>query len=435
MLPWIDLDISIQEMNPSNTLTIGQCFNWKKLPVSPDAIQSGYWVGVLNGIPLVVKQGPQTSYVSSLMGFCSPSVVAVKVKVEDLKQDEHSENPRKKQKKMNFSQKTFTDEGAGVKLMMHDYFQTKHSLSLLYKLWSSKCERMKVITSCLQGVRVVRQDPWECLISFICSSNNNISRITLMLDRLRKTYGNYLCSVIVNSEGNGDDGIFNVFHFSPNERVDKDNCFHLYSFPNQEILSSLNEEDLKSLGFGYRAKFVIESSKLLQSKPADFLNSLRNYSCLSEKDKLLDPEKQVSKLREYRRVVQSELLEFLGVGNKVADCVALFSLDQADIIPVDTHVWSIVMRDYAKAVLSSDKYRKLAEKKSLTPVMYEDVSSIFRELFQEKAGWAHSILFAAELPLFRQVLPLSLQVQMKEFDDELRLLKKELKLERTTKSS
>jgi N-glycosylase/DNA lyase len=436
ILQWIDLDISIQEMNPSNTLTIGQCFNWKKLSIHPDETQFGYWIGVLDGTPLIVKQGIQTSYVLNLMNYCSSSVLSSNVKIEDLKRESDSENPKKKQKKMCFSE---TDQQSGdnqaLKGMMRDYFQTNHSLSVLYQLWSSNCERMKIITSCLPGVRVVRQDPWECLVSFICSSNNNISRITLMLDRLRKTYGNYLCSIIVNNEGNRENEILKVFQFPVSERNDRENCFHLYSFPTQAVLSSLSEGDLKSLGFGYRAKFIIESSKLLESKPSNFLLNLRKYCCLSEEDKLLDPDNQVSKLREYRTMVQSELLEFMGVGNKVADCVALFSLDQAEIIPIDTHVWSIAMRDYAKAVLSSDKYEKLSQKKSLTPVMYEDVSSIFRRLFQEKAGWAHSVLFAAELPLFRQLLPHSLQLQMKEFDDQMRLRKKELKLEKSVKKS
>ena len=86
--------------------------------------------------------------------------------------------------------------------------------------------------------------------------------------------------------------------------------------------------------------------------------------------------------------MQEELLELPGVGRKVADCVALFSLDQSAAIPVDTHVWDIALRDYDCSLRST---------KSLTPTVYENVGDIFRKLFPNKAGWAHSVLFAAEV--------------------------------------
>ncbi|CAN0407425.1 unnamed protein product, partial [Discosporangium mesarthrocarpum] len=77
---------------------------------------------------------------------------------------------------------------------------------------------------------------------------------------------------------------------------------------------------------------------------------------------------------------------------KVADCVALFSLDQSSAIPVDVHVWRIACRDYDPT---------LKDCKSLTPGVYERVGDLFRERFGEHAGWAHSLLFAAELPAFQ----------------------------------
>lgn len=65
------------------------------------------------------------------------------------------------------------------------YFQLDHSLAALYADWAAGCPRMARVTACLPGVRVVRQDPWECLMSFICSSNNNVKRISLMLVHTR----------------------------------------------------------------------------------------------------------------------------------------------------------------------------------------------------------------------------------------------------------
>ncbi|CAM9863763.1 unnamed protein product, partial [Choristocarpus tenellus] len=94
---------------------------------------------------------------------------------------------------------------------------------------------------------------------------------------------------------------------------------------------------------------------------------------------------------------------------QVADCVALFSLDQSSAIPVDVHVWRIACRDFDST---------LQECKSLTPKVYERVGDLFRDRFGDYAGWAHSLLFAAELPAFRILLPPALQQEMEEFKKE-----------------
>ena len=89
------------------------------------------------------------------------------------------------------------------------------------------------------------------------------------------------------------------------------------------------------------------------------------------------------------------MLECSGVGPKVADCVALFSLDQSACIPVDTHVWRIARRDFDPT---------LDDVASITPKVYDRVGDLFRDRF-DHAGWAHTVLFAAELPLFADKLP------------------------------
>jgi len=109
-----------------------------------------------------------------------------------------------------------------------------------------------------------------------------------------------------------------------------------------------------------------------------------------------------------------------GVGRKVADCVALFSLDKCDAIPVDTHVWDIACRDYD---------RSLASAKSLTPTVYNAVGDLFRARFGAKAGWAHSLLFAAELPEFRSTLPEDIQNKMKRYNEDRRSAKKQRQME------
>lgn len=124
--------------------------------------------------------------------------------------------------------------------------------------------------------------------------------------------------------------------------------------------------------------------------------------------------------------VEASLMQLSGVGRKVADCIALFSLNQSGAIPVDTHVWEIVTRDYAQ---------HLAAAKSLTPKVHDEIGAVFRALFGSRAGWAHSVLFASELPEFRQYLPSDLQQDMKEFSDDRRKEKKRKKALKSPQSA
>ncbi len=94
--------------------------------------------------------------------------------------------------------------------------------------------------------------------------------------------------------------------------------------------------------------------------------------------------------------VRDKLLQLMGVGRKVADCVALFSLDKTDAVPVDTHVWDITQSLYAQHLQKTTK--------SLTPKMYDDIRGVWRQTFGSHSGWAQAILFAGELTRYRQLL-------------------------------
>ena len=142
------------------------------------------------------------------------------------------------------------------------------------------------------------------------------------------------------------------------------------------MLAKADEGDLRALGLGYRAAYVRQTAALLCEKGDSWLPSLRQVD---------DPE-----------AVRTMLMECPGVGPKVADCVALFSLDQSGAIPVDTHVWDIACRDLDRDLVSAG---------SLTPKVYARVGELFRSRYGAHAGWAHSVLFAAELPLFKHRLP------------------------------
>eukprot|EP00923_Selenidium_pygospionis_P047746 GHVN01082376.1.p1 GENE.GHVN01082376.1~~GHVN01082376.1.p1 ORF type:complete len:104 (+),score=3.99 GHVN01082376.1:560-871(+) len=88
---------------------------------------------------------------------------------------------------------------------------------------------------------------------------------------------------------------------------------------------------------------------------------------------------------------QAELLQYRGVGRKVADCISLYAFDKRDVVPVDTHVLQIARRMFP--------YRKeLFATKSVTPHMYEVIEGLFYERYGDHAGWAQAVLFSYDLP-------------------------------------
>lgn len=224
----------------------------------------------------------------------------------------------------------------------------------------------------------MRQDPVECLFSFICSSNNNIARIQGMVDKLKATYGDLIY-----------------------KEKDNDCCF--YAFPSVDTLATKCEEAmLRTLGFGYRAAFIVKTAKQLQKLGGvSYLNNIRDGKVVRSvvKKKLtssnLASDKQPEKTVSYH-AYQDDLMVFTGVGRKVADCVALFSLEKMEAIPVDTHVWQIACRELDATLI---------ERKSITPTVYRMVGDLFRTRFAPQAGWAHSVLFAADLSAFKAEVP------------------------------
>jgi len=138
-----------------------------------------------------------------------------------------------------------------------------------------------------RGLRVLRQDGWETLASFICASFNNIKRIEGMIDRLCQAFGEPVAL----------------------------NGFRSFSFPQPDILAAAAERRLRSLGLGYRAPYLRQTARLVaEGKLA--VDHLRH----------LDYE-----------TVKRTLLACDGVGDKVADCVALFGFEQYEAFPID--VW------------------------------------------------------------------------------------------------
>jgi N-glycosylase/DNA lyase len=236
-------------------------------------------------------------------------------------------------------------DSAGVSkdhdLILNDYFQLAVNLKELYSTWSEVDDNFKSVAEKFPGVRILRQDPVENLLSFICSSNNNISRISGMVENLCVHFGEPVTEV--------------------------DGQMH-YAVPSIEKLAQPGvEETLRKLGFGYRARFIVKSCQKMLEKEPGWLVGLRE--------------------RPYEEA-KEELMGLPGVGPKVADCVCLMSLDKMGALPVDTHVWQITASKYLK---------HLNRTKSLTPTVYSEIGDFYRKRFGDYAGWAHSVLFTADL--------------------------------------
>lgn len=139
------------------------------------------------------------------------------------------------------------------------------------------------------GIRILRQDLWEMIVSFLISQQNHIARIRRCIGNICEKYG----KPQVNSRG---------------ERY--------WAFPTPESLADLEEDALKACNLGYRSKYVVRAARAVVSGETDL-----------EKIQGLPYEQ-----------AREELLKLFGVGEKVADCICLFALHQLDAFPVDTHI-------------------------------------------------------------------------------------------------
>ncbi|KAI2614482.1 N-glycosylase/DNA lyase [Hypoxylon fragiforme] len=235
-------------------------------------------------------------------------------------------------------------------------------LTALYNQWSESDSNFREKAPKFTGIRILSQDAWEALIAFICSSNNNISRISQMVHKLCIYYGPLIGHI-------GDE------------------AFH--DFPTPQALSGKKvESHLRELGFGYRAKYIAETARIISAeKPEGWLESLTN----PENPSWPVTETSSDKEPPSYKYAHEQLLLLTGVGPKVADCVCLMGLGWGEAVPVDTHVWQIAQRDY--------KFGK-SKTKTFSKAMYDSVGDHFRKIWGDQAGWAQSVLFTANLKSF-----------------------------------
>lgn len=169
-----------------------------------------------------------------------------------------------------------------------DYFDLNRNYAKLKQKLSSSDKILKDAVSCGGGIRILKQDPWEALVSFIISANNNIPRIKKIIESLCRNFGNSVDFM-------GDT---------------------YYTFPSAEALSELTLSDLDVIKSGFRAKYILDAAQ----KVACGTVSLEMPFCLP-----------TDEAREYLKQIK-------GVGYKVADCVLLFAYQKYDVFPKD--VWT-----------------------------------------------------------------------------------------------
>ena len=279
--------------------------------------------------------------------------------------------------------------------------------------------RFGALSEYVRGARTLRQPPAECLISFVCSSNNNIARIKKMVESLCEKYGDQLVcdDDRSNSGGSNSSNNSNNSNGDENGAAEKEESKIYYAFPTVEQLAEkCDEQTLRDLGFGYRAKFIPAMAKELVKRGGEsYLLKLRDApQTEEEKDRTI-----------------AELTSLPGVGPKVAGCAALFSLDKKSVVPVDTHVWQLAREHFdpngelasmetpasppSKKISSPTTPTKKQKDKplSITPKMMKRCEQILVSIYGAYAGYAHTALFVAELPNVRESLPEHLRTPTK----------------------
>ena len=188
-----------------------------------------------------------------------------------------------------------------------DYSKIKNELKVMD-------EYLEKATEFGQGIRILQQDGWEMLISFIISANNRIPMIQRAINNLSEKYGEFI------GEYRGK---------------------KYYAFPTAEELSKVSVEDIRACQTGFRDKYIKSVVDYVSEKKEDVLSyrKLNTDECIKE------------------------LVKFNGVGPKVADCIALFGMQKYDTFPVDVWVKRVMEEFYVEDNLSLPKIRKFALEK------------------------------------------------------------------------
>ena len=184
----------------------------------------------------------------------------------------------------------------------HDYFDLGADYSRYIRAIDSNDRFLKAAADYGRGIRILRQEPFETLITFIISQRKNIPAIQASVEKLCRLCG---------------------------DRIGEE----LYGFPSPDRIAGLSEEELAGCSLGYRVTYVREAARRVAEGGIDLVGS---YSL--EDDELLE-----------------ELMSFYGVGRKVANCVMLFAYHRIGAFPVDVWIQRVADRYYGGR-FPSEKY-------------------------------------------------------------------------------
>jgi len=227
---------------------------------------------------------------------------------------------------------------------VHYYFGLNDNLVEISRC-ISKDDYIRAALRKFEGLRIVKQNPWECLISFICATYKNIAAIEQMLQKLSVKFG--------------EKKVFDGMDFS--------------TFPTVEALAFASENALRECGLGYRAKYVQATAQKIYEEKIS-IESLKSMPYLE---------------------ARKTLVSFPGVGLKVADCVLLFSLEKFEAFPVDVWIKRVILSHYQNQ-LPEPLVKKLLSHESLSKSEYEKLNGFGRSYFGQYAGYAQEYLYHFE---------------------------------------
>lgn len=219
-----------------------------------------------------------------------------------------------------------------IEEIVRDYFDLDRDYDEIKEQLSKIDENVKTSIEYGKGIRILNQDLWEMIISYIISANNNIPRIKGIIERLSKAYGKEI-------DWNGE---------------------KYYSFPTAEELKDVTVEDFRKLGTGFRDIRLYETTHMI-------LDGKVNLEQLQNNPNTLE--------------VREQLLSLSGVGPKVADCILLFStLKRFEVFPIDVWVRRVMNELYIK---NPDENK----------VNKKEIEKLAKEKFGKLAGIAQQYLF------------------------------------------
>ena len=224
---------------------------------------------------------------------------------------------------------------------IHNFFRFDDDFQKI-KRQLSKDDIMKKAIKNFPGMRILRQDPFQCYISFIVSSNSNIPNIQTRLQKLSQKFGE-------------------------KKIVDKNEFF---LFPEPEKLANASINEIAKCGLGYRTKYVKKAAIAVNKGTIDF-SSLKKQDYQEARD---------------------SLCQVFGIGKKVADCILLFSLDKLEAVPLDRWVLRILQKYYSKEFQISTR--------TITEKTYDELHNKIVDHFGEYAGYGQQFLFKNERDSF-----------------------------------